>query len=261
MLTMAFEFMRRNLKEFFADSGNFWLYLLTILLYQAPYIFFLSVIFAQVPSIKGWSFYQLLFIYGFFNTVSGLFYLFFAWTLWFPETYIIGRRLDIILTYPLQPYFYIIFEELGRSIMEIVSVIIGALLMGFALWQLDMVLAPWLIFQIVTSAIAGLCILGGLFTILTAFSFWVKGTAALVSPFMYLLEFARYPMDVYSQGLRVFLTYLVPIGFVGFYPAAVVLQAIPDYFYFLTLLWGGGLLCVGYLFWNIGLRRYESAGN
>ncbi len=254
-------FLKRNFKEFLADSGNFWMYLVTILLYQSLFIIFLSVVFSQVPAVQGWSFDEMLFIYGFSSTVSGLFYLVFAWTLWFPESYIVERRLDIILTYPMAPYFYILLEGLGKSVMEVVSVGLGLVVMGFAVARMGMPITPLSVVQLITSLLAGLVLLGGLFTALTALSFWEKSRASLVSPLMYLMEFAQYPVGIYSPGLRLILTWVLPFAFVGFYPAAAFLRAEMSYFYPLTLAMGLLWFAGGYALWNWGLRRYESAGN
>lgn len=258
---IAAEFVKCNLKEFMADRGNFWTYLVTLFLYQALYIIFLSVIFAQVPTIKGWSFYQLLFVYGFFNIVSGLFYLVFSWTLWFSQSYIIDRQLDIVLTFPLNPYFFVLLQELGHSIMEIISVVLGTAIVIMAAVHLGITLSVWLIAQFLAAVLGGVLILGGLFSLLISVSFWVKGQASLVTPFMDILQFAQYPIDVYPRWLRVLLTFVIPIGFVGFYPVSAILGKSGRYLSFLTLLIGIVLFGGGYIFWNIGLRRYESAGS
>lgn len=78
---------------------------------------------------------------------------------------------------------------------------------------------------------------------------------------MQLLDFAQYPLDIYSHALSVILTFVVPLGFIAFYPSAWVLrEGFPPYRILaagLALLFGGG----GYALWQRGLRCYRSAGH
>lgn len=258
---LTVEFVKYNLKEFMAERGNFWIYFVTIFLYQALYIIFISVVFTQAPTIKGWGFYEVLFIYGFFNTASGFFYLIFSWTLWFSESYIIDRRLDVILTFPIDPYFCILLQELGTSIMEVISIVLGVIIVIFSAVHLGVQVSLFHILQFLTAVLGAVLILGGLFSFVTAIAFWVKSRAPLVTPLMHVIQFAQYPISIYAKWLRVILTFVIPVGFVGFYPAASILGRYEWYFYPLTLLLGMLVFCGGYVVWNVGLGRYESAGS
>ena len=261
-MKLGWAFFKQNIQEFMADKGNFWIYFVSTLLHQLLFITFISVVFSKIPDIRGWTFHEMLFIYGFYTVVSGLFYSVFAWTLWFPEKYILNNGLDRILTFPAQPYFLVLFEEFGKSVMEIFSVIMGVVVMIYAGFHLNMDFSLWILFKLATSAVAGLLILAGIFTILSAISFWVKGHAPFVSPMMYFMDFAQYPITIYGNWLRVILTFVIPLGFIGFYPAASVLR-FQEYrlLYPCTLAWGIVMFLAGYLLWNHGLKRYESTGS
>ncbi|MCS7197820.1 MAG: ABC-2 family transporter protein [Candidatus Bipolaricaulota bacterium] len=148
----------------------------------------------------------------------------FASTLWFHQRYIVERQLDVVLVRPINPYFQVLAEGLG-SIQEIFSCALGALLMAMAStmlsldWTLDKILG------LVLEVFFGVLILGGLFTLLAALSFWVVGTKSFASPLMALMDFAQYPMEIYNRYIQFILTFVVPLGFIAFYPSAKVLRA------------------------------------
>lgn len=261
-IKLSLAFFGQNIKQLLADRANFWAYLLTTILYQATFIIFLWVIFRQTPDIRGWGFYEVLFIYGFFSVVSGLFYTFFAWTLWFGEKYVLGGKLDLMLIHPLNPYQAILLNELGNSIMELLSVALGAGILVFAAAHLESSWTPFLLGKLLMSLFAGLLTLSGLFTAAIALSFWLRGRNTFVSPLMYATQFAQYPLDIYAGWLRRLLTFVVPIGFIGFYPAAALLRATEYAFFFpLTLFCGAATFMVGVRIWHCGLHRYDSIGN
>ncbi len=261
-IKLSLAFLGQNIKQLLADRANFWAYLLTTILYQATFIIFLWVIFRQTPDIRGWGFYEVLFIYGFFSVVSGLFYTFFAWTLWFGEKYVLGGKLDLTLTYPLNPYQAILLSELGNSIMELLSVALGIGILVFAAAHLALIWTPLLLIKLLICLFAGLLTLSGLFTAAIALSFWLRGRNTFVSPLMYAIQFAQYPLDIYAGWLRRLLTFIVPIGFVGFYPAAALLRATEyAHFFALALFCGAVTFTVGVGVWHYGLRRYDSVGN
>jgi ABC-2 type transport system permease protein len=255
------DYFKQDLKSLLANRGDFIIQFVTIFLYQLLGLIFIGIIFSKVPQIKGWSFYEVLFIFGFFNVVTGFFYMHFAWTLWFPNSYIINRGLDALLTRPLNPYFQLIAEELGNSIQEIFSLLLGIAIMIFAAFGLGLEFNFLLLIYLAVGLLCGVLILGGLFTALTSLAFWIKGTASVASPLMSLMDFAQYPLTIYNKILRFIFTFILPFGFLAFYPGAAVLRAgYGDY-----ILLGIGLALVfflgGYGLFNRGLRRYESAGS
>jgi ABC-2 type transport system permease protein len=75
-------------------------------------------------------------------------------------------------------------------------------------------------------------------------------------------DLARYPLTVYSVGVRVLLTAIVPFGFVSFFPAAALLrQGTYGWAMVVTPLAAAGCLALALWVFGRGLRRYESAGS
>jgi ABC-2 type transport system permease protein len=260
-LKLYWGFLGQELKQAMADRGDFLLGFLTILLYQALTLALVGVIFLNVPEVRGWRFAEVLFILGFFHVTSGLFYMHFAWTLWFADRYILRRQLDHLLTRPLNPYFQVMAEGLGVSMQEVFSCLLGAVMMAVASSLLDFNWGIEEILWLAMGIVVGVVILGGLFSALAALSFWMVGSASMAHPLMSLMDFAQYPLEIYGRHLRAVLTFAVPLGFMAFYPSAGILrEGYQQYMLIgatLATIFGGG----GYGLWRLGLRRYESAGH
>lgn len=76
----------------------------------------------------------------------------------------------------------------------------------------------------------------------------------------------QYPLEMYGRGFRIFVTCLLRVAFLNYYPARWLLGKVtpgdPDYFLsFLSPVVALVLLLVAGWVWKMGLRRYSSAGN
>ena len=78
-------------------------------------------------------------------------------------------------------------------------------------------------------------------------------------------EMIQYPMDIYPNFIRTFFTYILPAIFLLYYPALYILNwpdplGMPPIAPFLAPFVAIVMLTIANLFWNYGLRFYESTG-
>jgi len=110
--------------------------------------------------------------------------------------------------------------------------------------------------------ICGSIVFLGLFIVYAAFSFFtVEGLE-----FMNIVtdggrEFGRYPFSIYGQGVLRFLTFVIPLALIQYYPLLYLLDMKQDIFYMLTPLIGLLFLIPSYIFFRFGLSRYKSTGS
>ena len=75
------------------------------------------------------------------------------------------------------------------------------------------------------------------------------------------MQTGRYPIGIYPGRLRLFLTWVFPIGFIVSIPAEIITQKIQPFMLFL----GFGLLLIMFtfssLFLHISLRKYTGASS
>jgi ABC-2 type transport system permease protein len=78
-----------------------------------------------------------------------------------------------------------------------------------------------------------------------------------------MIDFAKYPLSAYTRPIQFVLTWLIPLAFISYYPAAVLLGkplAQPWIGYLAPLAGPAAAVCALGL-WKRGLLRYQSSGH
>jgi ABC-2 type transport system permease protein len=114
-----------------------------------------------------------------------------------------------------------------------------------------------------TAVLGGWGVLTGVFLSLTSLSFWSEDRTSIMPPVYNLFNFARYPLDIYRPFIRILLTWVIPFGFVAFYPSAGLLPKGQIFHHLSVFAPAVGLfmLSLGGFIWSRGVRRYSGAGS
>lgn len=220
----------------------------------------LAALFAKVPALRGWSYDQVLFIYGFSLLPLGLFNIVSVNLYRFSERYIIEGNFDRVLVRPINPLAQIMFEEFNISGLN--EMILGTGVMIYAAARLGLSLGPLDIVALLMFVVTASLIFTGIFLGLTSVSFWFEDRLGLAPPVYNIIRFSRYPVTIFSPVVRLFLTFVMPFAFVAFYPAAYFVGA-PEFRRVGLLTPAVGLVVFGaaYAIWKRGVRRYASTGS
>ncbi|MCL2216474.1 MAG: ABC-2 family transporter protein [Defluviitaleaceae bacterium] len=120
----------------------------------------------------------------------------------------------------------------------------------------------WQILTLVLMIICGALLFFGLFVIYAAISFFtLEGLE-----FMNVLtdggrEHGRLPFSVYGEGVLKFLTYVVPLALVQYYPLLFLLGREDSFFYAFTPVIALIFLVPCYIFFKFGMSKYKSTGS
>lgn len=221
---------------------------------------FVLVLFTKIPQLQGWSFHEVLFLYGFSLIPLGFFNVV-SWNLYeFAEIYIIEGRFDRVLLRPIHTLFQILFEKFRlESLQEVVTGIIVVSICARRLglrWGLGDYL--WFALMVASGAVIYLSV----FLMLTAVSFWFEDRVGIVPPVFNMLTFGRYPLTIYNVFIQFLLSWIIPFGFASFYPTTHFLhrESFGPYFHMVPLVAGiFGLLAL--FVWNKGVANYSSTGS
>jgi ABC-2 type transport system permease protein len=221
---------------------------------------FLLIVFSRVPPVEGWSFEEMVFLYGFALIPLGVFNVL-SWNLYlFSDRYLIEGRFDRVLVRPVNSVFQVLFEafrleSLQETVTGIAAVAWASHRLGLTFSAGDLVLfALW--------AICGAAIYLAIFIGLTATSFWIEDRIGIVPPVFNLMQFGRYPLTIYDGWIRFTLSFVIPFAFASFYPVMHFLRR-PE---FAREFWAVPLvaavsLAVALAVWNSGVKRYHSTGS
>ncbi len=225
----------------------------------------IGIMLYKFKTIAGWNTYEVLFLYG----LDVLSYSLIAQFLWRPcnwlTKYIRSGEFDVVLTKPMNPFFYYIFREFSTGYISNFIFCTGVII--FALYKLKIPFSAANISFLTMTLIGGALIQGAGFLFAAVPSFWmVKNNAVKGLLQGDLKSFIRYPVSIYNQPIQILLTFIVPYAFINFYPAQYLLGKsdgllFAAWYPFLTPLVGALLFAGAYGFWRIGINRYESTGS
>ena len=253
------EYLKTYLKTRLTYRSDFWVEVFSDILFLAMNLIFIVVIFEHTELLDGWTREQIIFVYGFFMVPWGIFSCLF--NLWgFTERYIVKGEMDRVLTRPLHNLAQLLLENIDPP--GLVSAVLGVAVMAYA-WPALGVTFDWYDpFVFALLVLGAIAVYGGVYIALTAVSFFTDSPTGIM-PLMYNIQsYGRYPITIYNRVLQFVLTWLLPLAFVGFYPAAFFLEAEGLYGYaLLTPVVGAVFLAFGLWVWHAGVRRYRGAGS
>ena len=220
----------------------------------------LTVIFDKIEALRGWSFEQVLFIYGFSLLPLGLFNMCSINLYRFAERYIAEGNFDRVLLRPVNSLAQVMFESFNVS--GINEILLGSGIMIYAGSRLGLTFG-WLdAGALVVLGGSAALIYTGVFLGLTSVSFWHEDRMGLAPPVYNIIRFSRYPVTIFSPLVRLFLTFVLPFAWVAFYPATFFIgsEEFHKYAWFTPVV-GGLVFALACTIWKRGLRQYASTGS
>ena len=243
-----------------AYKGDFFVSIVTTIIATAFGLAVVFLLFQRAPEIAGWTFPEILFLYGFGLIPLSLFNLLSINLYYFGEVYIVEGKFDRVLLRPVHSLFQVMSEQFRLE--SVSDTLIGLAIVLYTSRELGLEhgFADWAF--LVFAAICGLLIYTSVFLILTCVSFWVEDRVGLIPPVYNMLAFGRYPLSIYSPMIQFLLSWIIPFGFASFYPASTLLDRVEyaGYAFYLPFV-TAVFLTLAVALWNRGVRNYSSTGS
>lgn len=242
-----------------------WLLMIPIQLFSGVYV--LKVILDRVGTLNGWSFGQVAFLYGLGVFSHGLQDLFFIQTRHI-EYSIIHGELDRFLVRPLGVFFQFCVGTV--NFVGIYDLIPGIIIFAYGCIQVNFRWNIQNIVMLILVIAGGTLIQAAIFTLTGSIAFWTKKSAVFVGINLQLLDkTTQWPMAIYPHWFIRIFSFLIPMGFVSFYPACGLLGIssgvafpLPLEIPILTPIVGLVWFMLARKVFYIGLKKkYESAGS
>ncbi len=242
-----------------AYRGDFLLNALGDFIVAGIGLIFLWAIFSHVPDIRGWSFHEVLFIWGMGEAAAGLFFVLFQGLWALNQQYVLRGELDRVLLRPLDAYTQIMLDHLNLEDLPV-----SLLGLGMMAWAVPGLPAfstvQWLMLPVFL--LCGVLVLAGVVTAFSSLGFRILHRGTAVGLVYQASAFNRYPIDIFARPIQRLLTWVVPFAFVAFFPATWYLgrdrwlawalaQPVVAVAIFATARW----------LWGRGLRHYRSPGS
>jgi ABC-2 type transport system permease protein len=221
---------------------------------------FVLVLFTRIPHLQGWSFEEILFIYGYSLIPMGLFNVVSLNLYEFGERYIVEGRFDRILLRPLHSLFQVLFETFRLESVQEVLLGVGVVAYCSVRLQLPFTWDNAALFPLLI--LSGAFIYTGIFVAISSVSFWLEDRIGLSPPIYNMIAFGRYPITIYNVVIQFMLNWIVPFAFASFYPTVRYLgrTRFMTEFYLVPVV-AAAVLALSLFIWHQGVRRYESTGS
>ena len=260
VMGLFLEYMKNYAKTRLTYRADFWIEVLSDLLFQGLNLIFILVVFQHTDSLGGWSQAEVVFVYGYFMIPYGIFNTFF--NLWsFSDRYIVKGEMDRVLTRPAHNLVQIVLENMDPP--SLIGSFIGMIIVGISWSQLGMPFELLDLLVMTALVLSSVMIYAGLYIALTAVAFYSDSPTGIL-PLMYNIQnYGRYPVGIFNKTIRFILTWVLPFAFVGVYPASYFLErpGIEGSMAILTPVVGIVFLIMGLAIWNHGVTRYRGAGS
>jgi ABC-2 type transport system permease protein len=217
------------------------------------------VLFDTIPNLAGWSFMEMVFIYAFYMIAISPMQILFdhIWQLRFHVQQ--GTFLKYYFR-PLNMMFYYMSEMF--DLKGLTQLAAGIFLLVYASIKLELVWTLGKFSLLFISLFSASLVLISITLLAGCACFWVIDSYPVLGLAWKLREFAPYPMNIFDGVFRFTFTYILPIGFIAFYPSLLFLhpQDIPILVYFSPVI-GIGMFAFAYWIWKLGVNSYTGTGS
>lgn len=151
-------------------------------------------------------------------------------------------------------------SRFGRLAQGLLVLVIGTADLHFDWTPAKVTLALWTI-------AGGVALFFGLIVIQGAIAFWTVESLEAMNVLTYGgVQAAQYPLSIYARWFRTFLTFVVPIGCVAYFPVLAILEradplGAPTWLLPVSPVAGFAFLGLAFLAWRVGLAKYTSTGS
>jgi ABC-2 type transport system permease protein len=239
--------------------ADFWISSVGMVFTSAATVFVFWVLFNSIPDLEGWSFDEVLFIYAFYLLSIVPLQLFFD-HIWQLRFHVVEGTFIKYYLRPINMMFYYMSDMV--DLKGWVQLALGIFMLIYASQRLGLTWSLWRVALLGITLFSSSLVAISILTIAACTTFWTLGSFTIMDLALKIRDYAPYPMTIFDGFFRFLFTYLIPIGFVAFYPSQLFLR--PDEVPLLTYLspvMGIGSFALAYFVWTKGVNSYTGTGS
>lgn len=244
--------------------GNLLLMVVGGFAFQAVGIAFIWIVIDRFGAIGGWSLAEVVFLYALRLCAHGLWLCVFNQIV-FVDQVIREGEFDRYLVRPLNPLVQLITR--GFALTAFGDLAGGVVLLVVASTLVDVDWSLPALLYMVLAIVGGALVEASIQLVLGSLGFRLLSTGGIrfVGDDLFT-TFGPYPLRIFPIAVQFGLTFVVPLAFVAYVPAAVLLGrtgelAVPAPVAYVAPVLGGVLIALAYRFWRYQSRFYSSSGH
>jgi ABC-2 type transport system permease protein len=217
------------------------------------------ILFRNFPSINGWGYYEMLFLYGFSLISLTPVQCFFDnnWSL--RQNVYTGDFIKYCFR-PINTFFY--YQSEVFDIKGLGQLAFGLVMLIYSCIKIGLGFTPLMLLKIIVFRITASLIMIAMQNAAAATCFWIQNSFYVLDLAFRFKDYAKYPITIFSPVFRFIFTFLMPIAFIAYYPSLVILR--PDKVPILSWLSpfiGIAFFWLSYKIWMHGAKNYSGTGS
>ena len=215
----------------------------------------------SIPSLEGYTMYELGFLYGFSMLPIAIDHLF-SDDLWNVSYWKVRNGdMDRCFLRPVPVLFQVLSETFQPEAFG--ELIVGIVMLAVCAGNVAITWSFSLILLLIVAAIFGALIITALKTITASFAFVFKRSGILTQIIYNFISYVKYPVNIYPNVMRIILTFVLPFALVISLPIETLLfNTYPPYLLILAIIVVTAIICfIAILIWNRCCKKYESSGS
>lgn len=204
-----------------------------------------------------WNVYEICMLFAMCAVIEAIGQAFFD-CVWGIDSMIRRGEIDVFLVRPASPFFQVLGQRIHFQAVLSMLVYIGifvwaACAEGLAIgWREALFIAEYIL--------CGTVINSGIYTIFNSLNFWIVQGEDIAVLVQTCREFVKYPLHIFPVAIQGFFTFLLPLGFVAYYPALALFGKTDLPVAWLLPLVAAGVFLAASAVWKSGIRGYNSTG-
>lgn len=250
----------QDFKRLLEYQLDFFIQLVASFLMQITGLITIWGIFTQIKEIHGWSYWEIVLVYSLMYFSIGISEIFFEGPWSINNLYHTGK-LDYLLVKPLPVTMQIFASRVGLH--GIGNAVTALIIMITALSHITQSISLWSILAFLLLYTIAIPIKGAIIFAANCITFWTKSQGNAFGNLIHNVgEYTKYPITIYPKAIQFLVTFLVPYGFVSYFPVSMLLDKGAG----ARLMWFAPLVALCSVSLSIrlfrkGLTLYESVGN
>ena len=259
-IKLYFTYAKCSLMGKFIYKANVIIGLAAFLFTEAFSLFTLYLIISAVPSIDGYSIYQMGFLFGITNIALGIDHLLSdrLWSVSYTE--VKAGKMDQLFLRPVPVLFQVIASEIQLEALG--ELIVGIALMFVCNGHLDLIVNFPNMLLLIIGMICAAIIITSFKIFVAGLAFVFKRTGPLLQIIHNVAMYTKYPLPIYPKVIQYLLLFIIPIGLCLYIPFDNLFNqtynpflVIPIIIGFTGLFFSCALFC-----WIRCAKKYESTG-
>jgi ABC-2 type transport system permease protein len=265
LLSLAKAFILLKYKAAFEYKAAFWAATFSQILYYSIDLLLMWVLISRFRNLAGWTIDEMFLLYSLQLMSYALAGTFFFGCCCFVSGRIQSGQFDDSLTVPMHPLLYEVLSHFTTDYIRHFLLALAVLILSLVRLGVSFNLLK--VLMLLLTILGAAMINAAALVFFSTPNFWmVKGERILDLFYYEAIPFIRYPITIFPLAIQGVLTFLLPYAFISFYPAQYFLgktdfSIFSPLFQYLTPLVGLIVFCISLLFWNWGLKKYQSTGS